>query len=244
MLTQQIQLGDITAEVVRKKIKNLHLRVYPPDGRVRISAPTRMDIDTIRGLAMSRLGWIKRQQEKLREQVGETPQEYMDGESIYIWGERYSLKVVESQRAPAVEIKNSQLILSVRPGSEAKKKEEVLEEWYRKQLKEATSPLIAKWEGLIDVKVERVYVRRMKSRWGSCNPRKHSIRLNSNLAKKPRECLEYVIVHEMAHLLEPTHNGRFKALMDRYLPNWRALRKELKRGPLGYGDWGSEDHSM
>ena len=233
----QIELGDITVDVVLKDIKNIHLSVHPPTGRVRISAPLRMDMETIRVYAISRLGWIKAQQKKLREQERETPREYLDRESHYVWGKRYLLQVVETEGAPSVELKHNQMLLRVRPGAGEKKMQAIVEEWYRRQLKGAAPALIAKWEPLMGVKIARFFVRRMKTRWGSCNHRTGSIRLNTELAKKPRECLEYIVVHEMAHLLEPTHNARFVALMDRYLPNWRLLRDELNRFPLAHVTW-------
>lgn len=233
----QIKLGDIAVEVVKKDIKNIHLSVYPPAGRVRISAPLRMNLDTIRVFAISKLGWIKQQQKKLREQERETPREYLDRESHYVWGKRYLLKVIESDETPGVEIKHSQMRLRVRPGASDEKKQAVVEEWYRAQLKQAVPALIANWEPLVGVKVKRFFVQKMKTKWGSCNPGSSSIRLNTDLAKKPPECLEYIVVHEMVHLLEPTHNHRFTALMDQFLPNWRLCRAELNRLPVRHEDW-------
>lgn len=234
---QQIQLGDITVEVVRKRIKHIHLRVYPPDGRVRISAPLRMDSEAIRGFAMSKVGWIQKQQRKMQEQESASPRAYVDGESIYAWGKRCTLQVIESEGAASIEVKDGQMVVRVRPGSDAQKRQALVEAWYARQVKEAAPALIARWEVVMGVRVERFYVQRMKTRWGSCNPRRRSIRLNANLAKKPAKCVEYVIVHEMAHLLEPSHNGRFKALMDGYLPSWKIVREELNRAPLGHVEW-------
>jgi predicted metal-dependent hydrolase len=236
MITQ-IDLGDITVDVVLKDIKNIHLSVYPPAGRVRISAPLRMDLETIRIFAISKLGWIKAQQKKLQDQERETPREYLDRESHYLWGKRYLLQVIEIEGAPSIELKHNRMVLQVRPGSDEKKKQSILDEWYRQQLKEAAPQVIAKWEPLMGVKVERFFVQRMKTRWGSCNHLAGRIRLNTDLARKPRECLEYIIVHEMAHLIESTHNARFVALMDRYLPDWRLLRDELNRFPLAHVNW-------
>ncbi len=236
-IIKQIELGEITVDVVLKDIKNIHLSVHPPTGRVRISAPLRMDMDIIRVFAISKLDWIKKQQKKLQEQERETPREYLDRESHYVWGTRYLLEVVESPAAPSVELKHSLIVLRVRPGADENKKQAALEEWYRKQIRAVAPGLIARWEPIIGVKVERTFVRRMKTRWGSCNPRTGSIRLNTELAKKPRECLEYIVVHEMAHLLEPTHNARFVALMDRFLPHWKHLREDLNRWPLGHVTW-------
>jgi hypothetical protein len=184
-MVTKIELGDIFVEVVKKDIKNIHLSVYPPAGRVRISAPLRMNLDNIRVFAISKLGWIKQQQKKLREQERETPREYLDRESHYVWGKRYLLKVIESYRTARLELKHSKMHLRVRPGASEEKKQAVIEEWYREQLKQAAPSLIAKWEPLVGVKVERFFVRKMKTRWGSCNPASRSIRLNTDLAKKP-----------------------------------------------------------
>ena len=233
----QIQIGDISVDVVLKDIKNIHLSVYPPNGRVRISAPLRMDMDTIRVFAISKLGWIKQQQRKLREQERETRREYLERESHYVWGKRYLLEVIEANEAPSVELKHHQIILQVRPGADEEKRQSVIEKWYRLELKSSISLLIAKWEPRMGVEVERFFVQRMKTKWGSCNTTRNSIRLNTELAKKPPECLEYIVVHEMAHMLVSTHNKSFVALMYHHLPNWRILRDELNRAPLGHVDW-------
>lgn len=236
-MTTQIKLGDVTIDVVFKDIKNVHLSVYPPSGRVRISAPLRMDIDTIRVFAISRLGWVKQQQKKFQEQERETPREYLNLESHYVWGKRYLLKVIESEETPTVELKHKKMVLCVRPGTDDKKKQAIIDAWYREQLKNAVPPLIAKWEPLLGVKVERFFVRRMKTKWGSCNYKARNIRLNTELAKKPQECLEYVIIHEMAHLLEPTHNSRFIILMDRFMPKWQFYRDKLNQLPVSHENW-------
>ena len=237
-MAETIDLGGIVVEVVKKDIKNVHLSVYPPTGRVRISAPERMSLDTIRVFAISKLGWIKQQQQKLQEQERETPREYLDRESHYVWGKRYLLKIIEHNAAPEVELKHSTMLLRIRPGSDDVKMEAVLDAWYRQQLKEAVPPLIAKWEPLMGVKVERFFVQRMKTRWGSCNLGAGTIRLNSELAKKPPESLEYIVVHEMVHLLEPTHNARFIGLMDRFMPKWEFYRDILNRLPVRHENWG------
>lgn len=236
-MATQFTLGDIAVDVVQKDIKNVHLSVYPPAGRVRISAPLRMSLDTIRVFAISKLTWIRQQQQKLREQERETPREYLQRESHYLWGKRYLLSIVEQESAPGVERKHSQLILRVRPGQDRDQREEVLDAWYRQQLKTAVPPLIAKWEPILGVSLQKFFVQRMKTKWGSCNPAAKTIRLNTDLAKKPRECLEYLVVHELVHLLEPTHNARFLALMDRYLPNWKHCRQALNRLPVRHERW-------
>ncbi|MGZ8215867.1 M48 family metallopeptidase [Methylomagnum sp.] len=237
-MSTRINFGDITADVVFKDIKNVHLSVYPPDGQVRISAPARMNLDTIRVFALSKLAWIRQQQKKLREQERETPREYLERESHYVWGKRYLLTVVEGDEAPGIELGHSHLLLRIRPGADEAKRQAMMEAWYREQIKQAAPPLLANWEPLLGVKVKKLFVRQMKTRWGSCNPDSGGIRLNTELAKKPRECLEYIVVHEMAHLLEPTHNARFIAVMERFMPDWRLRRDRLNQLPVRHEAWG------
>lgn len=234
----RIDLGDLRIEVLRKDIKNLHLSVLPPHGKVRIAAPQHMNLDTIRVFAISKLAWIRSQQRKMQTQEREAPREYLDRESHYVWGRRYLLKRIEKDAAPLIELKHSRLVLRVRPGTDETRSQEILEAWYREQIRVAVPDLIAKWEPVIRVKVGRVFVQRMKTRWGSCNPATRSIRLNTDLAKKPPECLEYILVHEMAHFIEPTHNARFVALMDVLLPAWQNLRKRLNELPVRHEEWG------
>lgn len=236
MITQ-IKLDDIAVDVVQKDIKNIHLSVYPPTGKVRISAPLRMDIDTIRVFAITKLGWIKSQQKKVLEQERETPREYLDRESHFVWGKRYLLQIVEKEAAPEVELKHNQMMLRIRPGTSPETRQVILEAWYREKLKEAVPVLIAKWEPLMGVKVGRFFVQRMKTKWGSCSPSSRSIRVNTELAKKPPECLEYIVVHEMVHLLVPTHNSRFISLMDQFMPKWRFYKDELNKLPVRYEKW-------
>jgi predicted metal-dependent hydrolase len=236
-MVTQIDLGDIAVDVVQKDIKNIHLSVYPPTGRVRISAPLRMDLDTIRVFAITKLGWIKSQQQKLREQERETPREYLDRESHYLWGKRYLLKVEEKDAAPEVELKHNKMILRIRPETSRETMQAIIEAWYRENLKEVVPVLIAKWELLMGVKVEKFFVQKMKTKWGSCNPGSRSIRLNNELARKPPECLEYIVVHEMTHLLEPTHNNRFISLMDQFMPKWRFYKDELNKLPVRHENW-------
>jgi predicted metal-dependent hydrolase len=235
--TNTIQLGDITVEVVHKDIKNIHLSVYPPNGAVRISAPLRMDLDRIRVFVISKLTWIKQQQTKLRNQLRETPREYLDRESHYLWGKRYLLNIIEADATPQVKLQHNQMLLQVRPGSDRNKRNSVLESSYRQQLKAAIPPLIAKWEKHLGVTIESFAIRKMKTQWGSCSPATKSIRLNLELAKKPLECLEYVIVHEMMHLLEPTHNSRFVDLMSQFMPSWKFYQEKLNQLPVGHENW-------
>jgi predicted metal-dependent hydrolase len=236
-MVTKIELGGITVDVLQKDIKNVHLSVYPPTGTVRISAPLRMNVDTIRVFAISKLAWIKQQQIKVNAQQREPAREYLERESHYVWGKRYLLKLIEKEAAPSVELKHSHLVLQIRPASIEAKKQAILDDWYRTQLKAVAPAIIAKWEPLMKVKVARLYVQHMKTKWGSCAVTSASIRLNTDLAKKPRECLEYIVVHEMAHLVEPTHNARFIALMDSLIPQWRHCREMLNRLPVRHEKW-------
>jgi predicted metal-dependent hydrolase len=236
-MVTQIEIGKITVDIVLKNIKNIHLSVYPPTGRVRISAPSRMKLDTIRVFAISKLAWIKQQQNKLQEQERETPREYLDRESHYVWGKRYLLRIIEGNEPPKVELQHNKMILRVWPGTDETKRQAIVERWYRQQLKEALPPLIAKWESILEIQVKRSFVQRMKTKWGSFSPGSHSIRLNIDLAKKPPECLEYIVVHEMVHFLEPTHNVRFITLMDNFIPKWQFYRDMLNRLPVRHEYW-------
>lgn len=235
MLT--LELGDISVEVVRKDIKHVHLSVYPPSGRVKIAAPERMSLDTLRAFTISRLGWIRQQQQKMREQPRETPREYIDRESHHVWGRRCLLKVMEVEATPRLVVRHRRMTLSVRPGTAAAARAEILAQWYRQQLKQVARELIDKWQPLMGVRVERFFVQQMKTKWGSCNPAAGTIRLNTELAKKPQECLEYIVVHEMVHLLEPTHNARFVMLLERFMPNWQAYRDQLNSLPVSHEHW-------
>jgi predicted metal-dependent hydrolase len=174
----------------------------------------------------------------MREQEREAPREFLERESHYVWGKRYLLHVTEVGAPPAIQLRHKRMQLQVRPGTSRGKCQELVEEWYRHQIREAVSPLIECWEKRLGVKVERIFVQRMKTKWGSCNPSTHSIRLNTDLAKKPPECLEYIVVHELMHLLEPTHNARFQALMDQHHPKWRSHQQTLNRLPVRHESWG------
>lgn len=232
-----LQIGDFEVEVLRKDIKNVHLSVLPPAGRVRISAPEHIDLDTLRVYAVSRLQWIRQQQEKLRSQERETPRDYVERESHYVWGKRYLMTVVEKDEPPRVELVHRKIILQIRPGTDQKKRDAILARWYRNQLREAVPPLIARWEPMLEVEVKEFFVQHMKTKWGGSSPDRGTIRLNTELAKKPPECLEYLIVHEMVHFLEPTHNERFVGLMDRFMPNWRSRRNLLNSLPVRHEEW-------
>ena len=236
-MVTQLVLGDTSVDVVFKDIKNVHLSVYPPTGQVRISAPARMSMETVRAFAISELGWIKRQQKKLLGQERETPREFLDRESHYVWGKRYLLDVVELDQVPSIELKHDRMVLQVRPGADENKKRIIVEDWYREQIKSAMPQLLDRWQPQIGVIVGRFFVQRMKTRWGSCNHSAGTIRLNTELAKKQPDCIEYIVVHELIHLLEPTHNAGFVGLMDQHMPLWRFRRDELNRAPLAHQSW-------
>lgn len=229
---EKLQLGDIVIDVELKVIKNIHLSVYPPDGKVRIAAPLRMDLDTIRVYALSKIGWIRKQQAKFKAQEREAPREFLNRESHYFRGKRYLLEVIEADAPPKIELKHNTLQLHVRPNTPSEKMQIILNEWYRAQLKKAVPPLIEKWERKLGVKVKEFGIKKMKTKWGACNPEEARIWLNLELAKKPPEYLEYVVVHEMAHLLERKHNNKFTSCMDEHLPMWRFYRDELNRLPV------------
>lgn len=230
-----IIIRDIQIEVIRKDIKNLHLSVHPPDGRVRISSPQHLNNEAIRLFAISRLSWIRRNIKEFNNQKREPVFEYVSGESHYYKGVRYLLNVVYHDRKPKVEIRNKKYIdLFVRTGSSQEKRKEVLNEWYRGKLKKEIVKLLEKWQPIIGVDVTDFGVRQMKTKWGTCSEQVKRIWLNLELAKKPFNNLEYVVVHELLHLIEHKHNERFIALMDKFLPNWRSLKKELNNSPLGH----------
>lgn len=234
---EQLKLGNITVDVVQKNIKNIHLSVYPPTGRVRISAPNRIGLDTIRVFVISKLSWIKKQQTRLRNQEREAQREFINRESHYFNGKRYLLKVTERDAAPKVVLKHSTIELHVRPETDAMKRKSILDEWYRRKLKETVPSLIEKWEKKINVQVNEFGIKKMKTKWGTCNIKAKRIWLNLELAKKPPECLEYIVVHEMVHLLERNHSDKFIALMTEFMPKWRFYKDELNRLPVTHVDW-------
>jgi predicted metal-dependent hydrolase len=227
-----LELGDLRIGVARKDIKHIHLTVSPPDGEVRISAPHRVPLDSIRLFAINKLRWIKAQQRKLHSQPREAPREYLERESHYLWGRRYLLHIVEHDAAPLVRTRHRRLELLLRPGTDMSKRAELIAAWYRDRIRTTLPALLAKWEPQIGVKAERVFIQRMKTKWGSCNASSRHLRLNTELAKKPPECLEYIVVHELVHLREPTHGPGFVETMDRLLPQWRTVREQLNRLPI------------
>ncbi len=235
---RQIRVSGIPVEVVRKDIKNLHLAVYPPKGRVRIAVPKRLSNEAVRLAVVSRLAWIRRRQAAFKDQVRQSTREMVTGESHFFRGRRYRLNVVEDDRPPSVRLrKKTTLELRVRPGADRKKREDVLHHWYREHLRKRIPELIAKWEPVIGVKVADWGIKRMRTRWGTCNITARRIWLNLVLAKKPPACLEFIVVHEMVHLLARHHDERFVEYMDRFIPQWRLRRAELNRTPLAHEHW-------
>jgi predicted metal-dependent hydrolase len=232
-----LTVRGIEVAVVYKDVKNLHISVYPPAGRVRVAAPECFDDERVRLAIVQRLAWIKRQQAQLRNVTRQSEREMVTGESHYVWGTRHRLKVVERPGRAHVELDGERLLLYVPPGTDADDRRRLLDRWYRAQLRTAIPALVATWEPTLGVSVPRWGIRRMKTRWGSCNRETGHIWLNLELAKKHPLCLEYVVVHEMAHLLERTHGPRFTHLMDRFLPEWRSRRAELDGAPLADERW-------
>jgi predicted metal-dependent hydrolase len=236
-MTETIQLGDVSIVVTRKSIKHVHLSVHPPNGRVTLSAPKATRLEVARAYAISKLGWIRDQQKKLANQARETPRQFINRESHTLWGRRYLMTVVHRDAKPSVAIDHKRIVLTVRPRSDAAKCAEVLHEWQKELLHKAVPQLIKKWEGKLKVKVRGCFLQRMKTKWGSCNHHAGHIRLNTELVKKPKDLLEYVIVHEMAHLIEPKHNDRFIAILEQYYPTRREARAELNELPLTAEVW-------
>ncbi|MAQ18965.1 MAG: metal-dependent hydrolase [Sandaracinus sp.] len=234
---ETLQLAEITIHIARKDIANVHVSVHPPEGEVRVSAPEHFSLASLRAFLITKLAWMRAERAKFQEQPRNAPLLYIDRESHYLWGERYLLEVIERDAPPEVDLGHGVLRLYVRPGTGEEKREEVLSRWYRDQVRDAVNELLPVWEKRLGVQVERSYVQRMKTRWGSCNPAQGTIRLNTELAKNPRRCLEYVLVHELAHLHDATHGPRFRDLMDHHVPTWKTIRDELNGRALAHQDW-------
>ena len=233
-----LEIRGIPVEVVHKAIKNLHVGVYPPSGRVRVAAPQHLDNEAVRLALISRLGWIRRKQAEFEQQERQSQREFVTGESHYFKGRRYRLRVIEYDGRPTIRLlNNTTMELHIRPGDNRDNREMVLYQWYRRQLRSQLPPLLTKWEPKVGVTVEDLRIRKMKTRWGSCNRDARRIWLNLELAKKPVSCLEYIMVHEMVHLRERTHNERFRTLMDQLLPQWRLHRDVLNQSPLAHETW-------
>ena len=228
--------SNLSIDVVRKNIKNMRLAVYPPTGRVRIATPLWIDDETVRLFVISKIAWIQKHQRRFKAQDRQSPREFKNRESHYFQGKRFLLRITEHKAPANVEIKTKTYIdLSVRPNSTVKQRQAILKEWYRKELKKLIPEIIVKWEKKIGVNVAEWQVKQMKTRWGTCNIQKKRIWINLELAKKPIHCLEYIIVHEMIHLIERYHNDRFVALMDKFLPQWKFFKEELNRLPVNEG---------
>jgi len=236
-MVETIQLGGIAITVTRKDIKHVHLSVHPPAGRVTLVAPAGTRLEVARAYAVSKLVWIRDQQAKMRIQARETPRKFVERESHYFWGRRYLLSVVIKDAKPSVRLDHRKITLTVRPGSTPAEREKVMQEWHRSLLHEVLPALIRKWENKLGVKVSGYFLQRMKTKWGGCNHRAANIRINTELVKKPKDLLEYVVVHEMAHLIEPKHSERFLALMTEHYPAWREARAELNELPLAAYVW-------
>ncbi|MGW9598838.1 M48 family metallopeptidase [Streptomyces albidoflavus] len=233
----RLAVRGIDVHVVYKDIKNLHIGVYPPIGRVRVAAPQQLDDDQVRLAVIHRLPWIKRQQDQLRSAQRQSVREMVSGESHYVWGVRRRLKVVERPGRPHVEIDGDRMLLYVPTGTSEERRRELLDQWCREQLRQAIPAIIERWEAKLGVSVPWWGIRRMKTKWGSCNRENRRLWFNSELAKKHPECLEYVVVHEMVHYLERGHGQRFAQLMDSSLPDWRSRRDALNSAPLSDELW-------
>ena len=235
---RELEVLGMSVEVVRKDIKNLHLAVYPPNGRVRVAVPTRVSDDAVRLAVIARLNWIRKRQAALERQERQSEREMVTGESHYVNGRRYLLDVLERDAPFRVTIRNNRrLELQVRPGSDRERRARALWDWYRQSLRRQIPALLEKWEPVIGVRVAACGIKRMKTRWGTCNVESRRIWVNLELAKKPPECLEYILVHEMVHLIERAHNDRFRGYMDEFMPQWRHHRERLNRAPLAHEDW-------
>ena len=237
-----IEIRGIPVEIVRKDIKHLHLGVYPPDGRVRVAAPLRLDDDAVRLAVISRLAWIRRKRAEFEGQDRQSRRDFVSGESHYFEGRRYRMDVVATDGPTGIRLRgNSWIEMRVRRGTSRDGREALLYRWYRDRMRERIPEMLAKWEPRIGVTVAEWRIRRMKTRWGTCNREAGRIWLNSELAKKPVSCLEYVVVHEMVHLIERGHTERFRAMLDRVMPGWRGRVEELSRGWLAEEEWGGGD---
>ena len=233
-----LEVSGIPVHVVRKNIKNLHLSVCPPDGRVRIAAPIKTSSDSVRLAVISRLSWIRRKQAEFESQPRQSERRFVNGESHYFQGRRYILEVCESSGPSSLSIKNkSKMLLRVRPGASVEKRSQIVSEWYRAHLKKVVPELLNKWQPIVGKEVSDWRIQKMKTKWGSCNIAARRILINLELAKKSPECLEYILVHELVHLHERHHNDNFRKLMDKFMPRWRASRDLLKSEPLAYEKW-------
>lgn len=231
-MNETIKLGEVSVALTRKAIKHVHLSVHPLTGRVTMAAPEGTRTEIARAYAITKLRWIREQQAKLRAQPRETPRKYVERESHYLWGRRHLLTVVVRNEKPSVGVDHRKTVLTVRPKTSKAKRAAIMHEWHKKLLHQVVPMLIRRWEPRLGVRVKDYFLQRMRTKWGSCNHRAGHIRLNTELVKKPKDLLEYVIVHEMAHLLEPRHSPEFIAILDKHYPAWRESRAELNALPL------------
>jgi predicted metal-dependent hydrolase len=238
-MVETLRLGDIVITVTRKSVKHVHLSVHPPTGRVTLVAPTDTRPEVVQAYAATKLRWIRERQNRMRAQPRETPRQFVERESHDLWGRHYLMNVVERDGKPEVSLDHRRIVLYVRPGSSEAKRGEVIHEWHKALLHEEVPTVIERWAPRLGVKVSGYFLQRMKTKWGSCNSATGTIRLNTELVRKPKDLLEYVVVHEIAHLIEPTHNSRFIAILDEHYPTWRDARTELNALPLAAETWRS-----
>jgi len=231
-MTEVIEIGDISISVTRKDVKNVHLSVHPPDGRVTLVAPRSTRIDAARAYAVTKIAWIRQQRESLLTQARETPRQFVGRETHFLWGRRYLLRVIEKDEKPQIKLDHRTIHLQVRPGTSREARARIMHSWHLRLLHDIVPSLIRKWESRIGVEVRRYYLQRMRTKWGSCNFVRKTIRLNTELVKKPRDLLEYIVVHEMVHLLEPTHSSRFFTLLSEHYPKWAEARCDLNELPI------------
>lgn len=230
--SQQLLIGSLPVEVTSKPIKHLHLSVVPPDGAVRISAPQGMSPDHVRAYAIGKLGWIRRQQARFASQQRESPRLVVERESHALWGRRLLLHIEEAKGAPRIEVRPKQLVLYLRPGTSLEKRQSLLAAWYRSELRKEATGLIDHWQQRLEVRINKLFIQAMSRQWGSCNPSTGNIRLNTQLAQKPKACLDYIVLHELAHLRVPTHGEEFVALLNSLQPDWEDRRQLLNVLPL------------
>lgn len=233
------KICDLEVDTVKKDIKNIHLGVYPPNGRVRIAAPTKTTDDTLQMLVASKKTWIYKQKAKFEKQERQTKREYVSGESHYFMGNRYLLNIIETNSSPKVEIKRKAHInMYIKPGTSTEKREKIMEKFYRSELQKQIPILTSKWEKITKIKVKEFRIKKMKTRWGSCSQKNNRIWINLELAKKPLHCLEYIMVHEITHLIEKNHTAKFRRTMDSFMPQWTQYKEELNKSALPYSKWG------
>lgn len=226
---KKIDFEGLSVEVIFKIIKNIHIKISPPHGDVRISVPVDMNIYDVKSILASKIDQIRKSRQKIQQASLKKSQQFEEGKIHHLWGREYILVIEEKETAPSVRLDDKRIILTVNSKAGTDKKKKIMEAWYREQLREKACPIIEKWEDIMRIKIEKLFIRKMKTRWGTCNVTKQTIRLNTLLAIRPVECLEYIIVHELTHILEPSHNGRFKGLMDNFLPEWKQSQKMLNQ---------------